>query len=99
MVLLCRAHHWAVHEGGVRVEGRAPRGIVFHRPDGRFLPVCPVPVTINGNHGEGLKDTNRLYGLEITANTVDCFWDGERMDLHMAVDGLMSCDDDPVDEE
>ena len=99
LVLLCRAHHWAVHEGGVRVEGRAPRGIVFLRPDGRFLPVCPVPVKINGNHGEVLKDTNRLYGLEITANTVDCFWDGERMDLHMAVDGLISCDDDTIDEE
>ena len=34
-----------------------------------------------------------------TANTVDCFRDGERMDLHMAVDGLISSDDDPTDDE
>jgi hypothetical protein len=58
-----------------------------------------VPVTINGNPGEVLKEANLRYGLGITANTVDCVWDGERMDLHMAVDGLISCDDDPIDED
>ncbi len=38
-------------------------------------------------------------GLEITAQTVDCFWDGEHMDLYVAVDALMTYDDHPVDEE
>jgi hypothetical protein len=99
LVLLCRTHHWAVHEGGVRVERRVPQGLVFHRPDGHLLPVCPVPVTINGKAGETLKEANRRQGLEITAKTVDCFWDGERMDCHMAVDALMTYDDDPSDDE
>ncbi len=99
LVLLCRAHHWAVHEGGVRVEGRVPVGIVFHRPDGSPLPACPVPIPINGEAGETLKQANRRHGLEITSNTVDSFWDGERMDLHMAVDGLLEYEDDPTAEE
>ncbi len=55
LALLCRSHHWAVHEGGVRVEGRASRGLTFHRPDGRVLPVCPVPVLDKGKGGGGAQ--------------------------------------------
>jgi len=99
VLLLCKSHHWAVHEGGGRLEGRAPRGLVFHRPDARLLSTCPVPVPMNGKPGETLKEANRRHGVEITAKTVDCFWDGERMDLHMAVDGVIACDDDRIDEE
>jgi hypothetical protein len=99
LLILCRAHHWAVHEGGLRVEGRAPHGLVFHRPDGSLLPVCPVRFPINGEAGETLKEANRRYGLEITSKTVDSFWDGGPMDYHMAVDALLSYDDDPTDEE
>lgn len=54
---------------------------------------------INGQAGETLKEANRRQGLEITAQTVDCFWDGEHMDLYVAVDALMTYDDHPVDEE
>jgi len=97
LVLLCRAHHWAVHEGGVGVEGRAPHRLVFRRPDGRVLPVSPVPVPINGKAWDALRDGNRSAGLEITAKTVDCFWDGERMDLDLALSALMTYDDDPTD--
>lgn len=97
LALLCRAHHWAVHEGDVRVEGRSPQGLVFHRPDGSVLPICPMPPPINREAGRTLKETNRRQGLEITAKTVDCFWDGERMDLHIAVDALLTYDDDPTD--
>jgi hypothetical protein len=99
LLLLCRAHHWVVHEGGVRVDGRAPHTLVFHRPDGSLLPVCPVRVPINGKAGETLKEANRMHGLEITAKTVDCFWDGERMDCDLALDALMTYDDDPIEEE
>jgi len=99
LVVLCKYHHWAVHEGGVRVEGRAPRTLVFHRPDGTVLNPCSVSVPIGGEARETLKEANQRYGLEITAETVNSFWDGERMDLHMAFDGLLSYDDDPADEE
>jgi hypothetical protein len=95
LMLLCKTHHWAVHEGGFQVEGRVPQGLVFRRADGSPLPACPVRPPINGRAGETLKAANRSYGLQITAHTVDSFWDGEAVDYHMAVDGLLSCDDDP----
>ena len=60
---------------------------------------CPVRLPINGKAGETLKEANRRQGLEITAQRVDCFWDGEPMDLHMVVDGLTSYDDNPADDE
>jgi len=41
--------------------------------------------------GETLKEANRRHGPEITSETVDCFWDGERMDLYMAVDADSIC--------
>ena len=99
LLLLCRTHHWAVHEGGFRVQGRVPQGLVFRRADGSLLPVSPVRLPINGRAGETLKEANRSHGLKITSNTVDTFWDGESVDYHMAVDGLLACDDDPDGEE
>jgi len=63
------------------------------------LPACPVPAAINGEAGETLKQANRRHGLAIAAHTIDSFWDGERMDLDMVVDALLSYDDDPIDEE
>ena len=99
LLLLCRAHHWAVHEGGFRVEGRAPQELVFHRADGSVLPPSPLRLPIRGHAGETLKAANRRNGLEITSNTVDSFWDGEAMDDHMAVGGLLDCEDDSKDDE
>ena len=99
LILLCKVHHWAVHEGGFRVEGRAPEGLVFRRADGRVLPDCPVRLAVDGASGETLKEANRRHGLKITSRTVDSFWDGEAMDYHMAVDALLSYDDDPPDEQ
>jgi len=34
-----------------------------------------------------------------TINTVDSFWDGEAMDVHLGVDALLSYDDDSRDQE
>ena len=97
IALLCRQHHWAVHEGGVRVEGRAPRGLVFLRSEGSVLPGGPARAPINGEAGESLKEANRRQGLEITAKTVDSFWDGEPMDYHMAVDALLTYEDEKLE--
>jgi len=98
-ILLCRAHHWAVHDGGFRVNGRSPRELLFRRPDGSFLPVCPVRIPISGTAGETLKEVNSKFGLRITANTVDSLWDGETVDYNMAVYGLLECEDDPKDSQ
>jgi hypothetical protein len=97
--LVCKAHHWAVHEGGIQVQGRAPHGLVFRWPEGKVIPACPERFPINGEAGETLKEANRRYGLVLSAQTVESFWDGEVMDLHMAVDGVFDCEDDPIDEQ
>jgi hypothetical protein len=94
-----QAHHWAVHEGGFHAEGRTPGEFVFRRPDGSLLPVCPVPFPVNGRAGETLKEANRKHRLKITSETIDDLWDGEVMDIHMAVDGLLDCEPADADDE
>jgi len=91
--------HWAVHEGGFRVDGRPPQGFSFLRPDGSVLPVSSPRRPINGQAGESLKEANRRAGLDIWSQTVDSFWDGEALDYHMAVDALLSYDDASADQE
>ena len=45
LVLLCRRHHRAVHEGGWNIEGDPAGHLHFIRPDGRALPDAPPPVS------------------------------------------------------
>lgn len=92
LILLCRTHHWAVHEGGFRVDGRTPQGFAFLWPDGSAMPVSPPRSPINGEAGETLREANRTVGLDISSETVDTFWDGEGPDYSMAVDALLSYD-------
>ena len=44
LVLLCRRHHRAVHEGGWRIEGDPAGTLRFIRPDGFRLPTQPPPL-------------------------------------------------------
>lgn len=37
LILLCRYHHWLVHEGGWRIRATSTGRVVFVRPDGRAL--------------------------------------------------------------
>ena len=92
LILLCRAHHWAVHEGGCLVEGHAPRGLVFRRPDGRMLPMCPAPATLPEDPLRALKACHRALGLEIDAESGASGWCGETMDYELAVSGLLDAD-------
>jgi len=92
LTLLCRAHHWAVHEGGYRVQGRPPRGLVFLRPDGRILPVCPAPASLPEDPVQALKACHRALGLEIDAESGASGWCGETMDYELAVSGLLDAD-------
>jgi hypothetical protein len=44
LVLLCRRHHRAVHEGGWSIEGDPAGELRFLRPDGRALDRRPMPL-------------------------------------------------------
>lgn len=85
LMLLCRFHHHLVHEGGFSVSSHAGR-FMFVRPDGRPIRAIPEPVELNRN----LVTQNRQLGLMIDADTCVPLWDGEPMDYHMAVDGLLA---------
>jgi hypothetical protein len=88
LVLLCRRHHRAVHEGGYTIEATAePHDPVrFRRPDGTVLGQCELPAT---GHG-AVVDQNRRLGLDIDHLTAVPTWAGERLDLGLCVDGLLS---------
>jgi len=92
LILLCRAHHWAVHEGGYRVQGRPPRGLVFRRPDGRILPMCPASASLPEDPIQALKACHSALGLKIDAETGASGWCGEPMDYDLAVSGLLEAD-------
>jgi len=93
LILLCRAHHWAVHEGGCLVEGRPPRGLLFRRPDGRILPRCPAAASLPEDPLVALKACHRALGFEIDAETGASGWCGETMDYELAVSGLLDADE------
>lgn len=44
LVLLCRRHHRAVHEGGFDLERRADGTVQFYAPDGRPIDTSPQPL-------------------------------------------------------
>ncbi|MBW3651577.1 MAG: HNH endonuclease [Actinobacteria bacterium] len=89
LVLLCRRHHRAVHEGGYTAEATAdPHDPVrFLRPDGTLLgEQSELPAT---DH-RAVVDHNCELGLDIDHVTAVPTWAGERLDLGLCVDGLLA---------
>jgi hypothetical protein len=84
LVLLCGRHHRLVHEGGYSVEELADGVVGFRDPWGG--PVAPVPRPPPGDASR-LLDQNQF--LEIGPDTCES-GDGDRMDLGLAVDALLS---------
>ncbi len=90
LVTLCRAHHRAVHEGGYAVEamGDLANPWVFRRPDGTALPSAPPPLPASTH--DAIKDGHQALGLDIGPTTAIPGWYGERLDLGLALDALLS---------
>ncbi len=86
LVLLCRHHHGLLHEGGFTLQRRDDGKLLFFRPDGELLPEVPKPplqpLAIEAIVADG--------GVDVSAETSRSLWDGSRMDLDMAVGGLMT---------
>jgi len=78
LVLLCRRHHRAVHEGGFAVIRGLDRVLTFLRPDGAPLQAAPAaPFDL-----PGLGDA-----APVVTGTPPT-WDGTRFDLAWAIDVL-----------
>jgi hypothetical protein len=88
LVLLCRAHHRLVHEGGFGVHINAGQQVHFTMPDGKRIQT--------GQDGRSrgnviaLETANRQNGLEITPQTPIPAWQGEKMDPQMAVCAVLA---------
>ncbi len=97
LVLLCRRHHRAVHEGDFKVRmshlggsGRpaasaAPR---FFRSDGVALPEAPEVEPVLTDPTASFAAEHALADLGITAWTPTPTWQGERVDMGMALDAM-----------
>ena len=80
LILLCRRHHRAVHEGGYRVDGEG----AFLRPWGG--QVAPVPAPPRGDP-DALVEQDRELGIDVGAFTTGT---GEQIDLAYIVNALLA---------
>lgn len=83
LLLLCRRHHRMVHEEGFAVHARADGQFYFTGPAGDRLPEAGD--TRSRGNVVSLRTMNWRSGLQITPDTGECRWGGERMDDDMAI--------------
>ena len=94
LILLCRFHHRAVHEGGWRVEmgqsgaapGAAPGAARFRDPQGRVVPAVPPvceDVKAPRTADAGLRNWHRQEGID--PGTATSLWMGDPLDLEWAL--------------
>lgn len=85
LVLLCRHHHRLVHEGGFRVSRGDGGGLQFFTPHDVVIPAVPTSATVTGD----IATVAREFVADVSAETLVPAWQGERMDMGLAVAGLI----------
>ena len=88
LVLLCRRHHRAVHEGGFRVALGAAGEVRFVRPDGRPLEEAPPLPEVTGPPLASVVARLERAGVQPGPQTGMPAWRGERLDVDWAVSVL-----------
>jgi hypothetical protein len=89
LVSLCRFHHRAVHEGGLRVERCHDGAWRFIKPDGEAIESCAPGHTLPLTDWTALTRLNVKLGINIDARTAVTRWRGERMDFGLAIESLL----------
>ena len=85
LVQLCRRHHRAAHEGGLRVTLDDAGAVRFTRADGRPLPEAPEPPHWTGAALAPVDGRLAAAGIAIGPDTATPAWTGERLDLGWAM--------------
>ena len=88
LVQLCRRHHRAVHEGGLRVTFDDAGVVRFTQADGRSLREAPESPRCTGMALGPVDAQLAAAGIEIGPTTAAPPWDGERLDLDWAMSVL-----------
>ena len=86
LILLCRFHHRAVHEGGWRVEMGQAGAARFRDPHGRVVPAVPPvheDVKAPRTADAGLRNWHRQEGIDPW--TATSLWQGDPLDLDWAL--------------
>jgi len=89
LVTLCRAHHRAVHEGGIVIQRLDDGAWRFSKRSGERLDSCAPGHTPPLMDWTNLVATHREQGIHIDAQTAATRWCGERMDYGIAIDSLI----------
>lgn len=90
LVSLCRAHHRAVHEGGVVIQRLDDGAWRFIKRSGEVLEACVPGRTRPLAQWTQIVAAHEAQGLEIDARTATTGWRGETMDYGMAIDLLIA---------
>ena len=103
LLSLCRRHHRFVHERGYRVVTASPGEPRFFRPDGQPVPVADERLSLSlpsdSRAGGATPDADALAvlraahasrGVAIDATTAFPRWDGTPLDVHLAVQALLT---------
>lgn len=90
LVLLCRWHHRAVHEGEVEVEVVGDGRFRFRHPGGRTVPEVGPVLALPSDPVSSLIDRHRKMGITPSSWTTTPDWTGEALDLGLAVEVLRS---------
>jgi len=89
LVSLCRFHHRAVHEGGIRIQRLDDGAWRFVLGNGQSLESCSPGRSFALGDWRNLVATDEGRGIPIDAHTAATRWRGERMDYGMAIDSLL----------
>lgn len=84
LVLVCRAHHRAVHEYGYEVVIDGPE-VTFFRPDGTPIKAPELPTS----NPDVVVALNQQAGVDIDAQTSVPEWYGDQWDYNITVCDLM----------
>ena len=87
LLLLCRAHHRLVHEGGFGIVLKSPGEPVFTRPNGE--EIASGPDKRSRGNVFALFAENQIKKIPIDSKTTLPHWTGERMDYKVALDVLV----------